>query len=479
MTDIDIHSRVVLDPIYGLVKLYEFELLIINLKMFQRLRRLLQAQGASYVYPSAVHSRLSHSIGALHIATVYADSISETRADLRRRELLRLAALLHDVGHGIFSHCYDEIVYPHVFQGQESGHDAQRHRIVLEYMPDKLQEAFNRLDAPRRDRIKHELRTWGFLAKEQELTKEVLGSILSEVHGIWGGEEDNSVDFNIIQGPLGADRMDFLLRDAYFAGTPFGKVDYQRIIHFASIETGDKGIARLCYQRKTFDSIIAFLLSKFLMYFTVYYHKTTRAADRMVKELLEMARVPLGLVERTRNLDQFQDIDETRFFEEVSQKVYPAQEIVNDLFNRRLFKVVDEFPYTHDYSQSSVTSEQLEKNVSEKAASMVQEIRRRYEEVTGEKPKIRLYEDTPYELKVISPLELASSKVFMCDPALPEKIVSFDEAVKEKGYNPFILSTLRLIRIYARESDRRHLQTVGIAHRRDVEPPKPLVDTKL
>jgi hypothetical protein len=333
-------------------------------------------------------------------------------------------------------------------------------------MHKKLLEAFNLLDPVRQERLKDELKSWSFLTEGQQLTEEIFLNILTEVSKMWNGEKDNTVDFNIIQGPLGADRVDYLLRDSYFAGTPFGKIDYQRIIHFCSIGIDDNGIERLCYAIKTFESIIAFLLSKFLMYSTVYYHKTTRAADRMVKELLKETKIPLGLVERTKDFEKFEEIDEYTFFKEVST-IYPAMGILDDLFNRRLFRVVYEYPYRHDYSKSSVSSEELKKNVLDRAESFVEDIRKEYKDKTGEELKSPLYVDTPYELRVISPEELTSSKVFLYDPTEPKRVISFDEAAEEKGYNPFILSTIRPIRIYARESHRLELQMLAIAKRRD------------
>lgn len=469
------------DPIYDtLIELHYFEILIINTRIFQRLRRLLQTPSVAFVFPSATHTRFAHSIGSLHIATLYADSITKIRSDPRRRELLRLAALLHDIGHGIFSHLYDDVVYPDIYPDTSTlrGHDAHRHKILTEYMPQILQDRFNECSKFEQKRIQSELEQWKFIEAGKRITADVFAEILKQVSEIWKGESARSVDFNIIQGPLGADRIDYLLRDSYFTGVPYGKTQFDRIIRFSDIAKDQvQGQERLCYAQKTFDDIWAFLVNRFLMYNNVYFHKTARAVDCMLKEALDLLKNPLELKRRTETLPEFEFLDDYAFFrlglelKKEEPNIKEGQRIIKELLNRKLFKKVYEryMKVPPDFSEDAKAA--LGTHLDRK----IKFIKDTYLEKTGRNLECKFYKDTPYELTFLNLEELTGKDVYLYKDSTHE-VISFDNYRKKIGYDPFLEpEPLRLVRLYTSDKAREELQGLGII---PLPPESSSVDTK-
>lgn len=291
------------DPIHGNIKIFPFELKIIDLRIFQRLRYLKQTPSVGYVFHSANHTRFEHSIGSLHIAEMYARSLDIPDSD---KELLRLCALLHDIAHGIFSHLYDDIVYKEIYPEEKHGHDIHRMKIIKEYLPEVLLETYNE------EELRETIELSGLDNYLTSNTKESVQIIMNKVAETLTSK--GTVHRNIIHGPLGCDRMDFVKRDSYFSGTGhYGGFPLDRIIQFSS---EDDEI--LCYSSKILDDIILFLINRFHMYKNVYFHKTCRALDLMFKQMLRYSMGPLKLVERTSNLREYEKLNELSFFNEIS-----------------------------------------------------------------------------------------------------------------------------------------------------------------
>lgn len=187
------------DPVHGFIYRSSLEQDIIDTPVMQRLRRIRQLAMAFLVYPGALHTRFGHSLGAMHLAGGLANRLIEGKyEDIRA---IRLAALLHDVGHGPFSHVSESII--DTFYDKEKvclGEDEKAHeRItigIIEHDP-KLQN----LLSPRDIRI---------------------------ITGILGGTRGEPFFRNIISGPLDVDKQDYLLRDSYFCGVKYGIFDIDR-----------------------------------------------------------------------------------------------------------------------------------------------------------------------------------------------------------------------------------------------------------
>ena len=201
--------KVARDPIYSEIFISPLERVVLDTKPVQRLRFLSQLTGAEMVYPGASHTRFAHSLGTMHVAGLYAQHLFSD--DLSKIRILRLAGLLHDVGHGPFSHQFDDVVYP--MAGVEGGHDEYRKRILRELLPEHV------LKILKGDRVPDALKDLEMTVGGEGSLEDKVERLFDEIIGVFEGESEGTVEFNVVQGPLGADRIDFILRDSYHSGT--------------------------------------------------------------------------------------------------------------------------------------------------------------------------------------------------------------------------------------------------------------------
>jgi len=184
------------DPIHGYIKITKEERELIDSIFVQRLRRIHQLAGAYLVYPGGVHSRFEHVIGTMHVAGLIGQSVAD-KAELSDDDIqeLRIAALLHDVGHGPFSHLFEEVL-------------AERTDLTHEDLSQRIVSESNIRDILKRN-----------------------GYRPSRISKLCVGKSSGQPFMNqVIAGGLSADMMDYLLRDTYFTGVEYGKVDIQRVI---------------------------------------------------------------------------------------------------------------------------------------------------------------------------------------------------------------------------------------------------------
>lgn len=294
------------DVVHGWISWTAEEAGIIDTPLFQRLRYVKQLTAAYFVYPDAVHTRFSHSLGVMHLMGKYAERLYPT--GYQEQRVYRLAGLLHDVGHGPFSHEYDETVYSIIYPGVEKGHDEHRKFLV--------KQACSTIGAFR-------------------------GFPLDEVMQLWSGA--NKIGKAVLSGPVGADRLDYLARDGHFCGTLFQVGHYERILNEVKILDGE-----LAYPVNVIPEIVTLLQLRFRMYQSVYLHRISVAAQYALSLIMNNIIGPLHLVERTQRLDTFVHLtDEALLFE--AKRVCP--ELVEAFHARRLpaMKVaLDETPSTSD-----------------------------------------------------------------------------------------------------------------------------------
>jgi hypothetical protein len=237
----------------------EVERDLIDTPFIQRLRRIHQLAGSYLVYPGAVHTRFEHVVGAMHVAGLIAESLAPT-SGIGPDEVqeVRIAALLHDVGHGPFSHMYEEVLA----ERTDVTHEDISQRIVLE--------------TPIRDVLERN----GFSAKR--MSAFAVGKQLRRP--LFMNE--------IIAGGLSADIMDYLLRDSYFTGVEYGKVDIRRVIDSLQVVEG-----RLAIENAALYAFEALLLARYEMFKAVYFHRTVRAAELMLVQSMKLADEVLGLTD--------------------------------------------------------------------------------------------------------------------------------------------------------------------------------------
>jgi HD superfamily phosphohydrolase len=245
----------IFDPIHHFIELEDAEVALLDAAPLQRLRRLRQLGLAYLAFPAAEHSRFTHALGALALGERIVQALHRQgdyftgEADFQaQRRLLRAALLLHDVGHGPFSHASEATL--------GVLHERRTRDIVA--LPE-MQHAIARLEVESRDLV-------ALVAGEGEVRYPVLKEIVS--------------------GPnLDADRMDYLLRDAYFTGVVNGRYDAEQLIGSLRVYDGGGRLA-LGVDGRGVVALESFVLARYMMFATVYFHHTTRAFERVLQEAL-------------------------------------------------------------------------------------------------------------------------------------------------------------------------------------------------
>jgi len=262
------------DPVYNYIYYNEeLEEKIIDTTYIQRLRQLYQLPTARFVYPGANHSRFLHSLGVMELAGKFATSLlQEVELDKEEKAILiesaRVVGLLHDCGHGPFSHTFDEAVISEEKSLKKKGIRSHEDisRIIIE-----------------KSELKDILSSWGL----DKIVRDIfIGS--EHLHLL-----EKSISRIFRKWIFTADVLDFLVRDAYFCGIKEWGVDSERIIRWTIPYKG-----ALASEKRLLPSISTFLLSRFHMFEYVYFHRTSRAIDCLVNEILQKASAPLGIIER-------------------------------------------------------------------------------------------------------------------------------------------------------------------------------------
>jgi hypothetical protein len=241
------------DPLWNNIRVDELTLRLVDTEVFQRLRYVRQLGLAYLVYPGATHTRFEHALGAYHLARNTLALLGESGNDIDREEqrVVRAAALLHDVGHYPFSHALEEI-------GQLHHEDVAKPLIMSGEVSRILVSAIGE-SAPRR---------------VFELIRGISGSTLQ----------------GLISGSLDLDKIEYLKRDAFMCGVPYGEIDVHRLTQsmliLADPETGSSTIG---IREKGLSALESLLFAKYQMYRNVYWHHAVRSATAMYKRLVEDA----------------------------------------------------------------------------------------------------------------------------------------------------------------------------------------------
>lgn len=267
------------DPLYGYIDVTEEERKIIDSPQIQRLRRIKQNGLTNLVYPGATHSRFQHSLGVMHLAGKFADSLNLNQ---ERRKELRIAGLLHDSGHGPFSHASERVA-----EDRGLSHEELSCRKVQE-----LEDVIP-VDADRVQRI---------IEGELEIGQAVAGEI-------------------------DADRMDYLERDAYFTGVDHGNIDAETIIRVAEINS-----RRLVFNHKAVQALEGLLTARFHMMKAVYFHHAAEIAERMLQRSLE------NYLNQNGGIEQLMEMDDYEAHNQLLQAEGPARELYERVRDRKLYK---------------------------------------------------------------------------------------------------------------------------------------------
>lgn len=311
--------KIINDPVHGFITIDDSLILeIIGHRYFQRLRRIHQMAFAHLIYPGAVHTRLHHALGAYHLMCNAINELRLKKVEITEKEAqaTKLAILLHDIGHGPFSHALEKVIIK----------DVHHEKISLLIMK-SLNEEF--------------------------------GGRLQLAIDIFTNEYHKPFLHQLLSSQLDCDRMDYLTRDSFFTGVSEGVIGYDRIIKMLTVKDG-----QLMVEEKGIYSIEKFLVSRRLMYWQVYLHKTVLCAERMLVRTLQRAKelvekgypldIPIptlkyflegksNIVGNPKDLDAFCTLDDYDILASIKTWMSADDKVLSllceGLVNRRLFKV--------------------------------------------------------------------------------------------------------------------------------------------
>ena len=240
-----IKRKIINDPVYGFITInHPLIFSIISHPYYQRLRRIQQMAMAQLVYPGAVHTRLHHSLGAYHLMSNAVTELRSKGVEITAEEeiAVKAAILLHDIGHGPFSHALEQVLVKGVHHEQ----------LSLQIM--------HKMNAE-------------------------LGGQLTLAIQIFTDQYHKPFLHQLISGQLDVDRMDYLSRDSFYSGVSEGVIGYDRILKMLVVHEG-----QLLVEEKGIYSVEKFLVARRQMYWQVYLHKTVLAAEKMLVKILERVR---------------------------------------------------------------------------------------------------------------------------------------------------------------------------------------------
>lgn len=287
---------------------------LINSKEMQRLRRIKQLGGTYQVFQSAEHSRFVHSLGVYQVVRRMLETECLTNALSDYDKLcVMCAGLLHDIGHGPFSHSFEGVF--------EENHEDMTVRMILE------------------ESEVHDI----LVSLYKQLPQDV-ASIIQHTH-------PNRILIQMVSSQLDADRMDYLLRDSYMSGTTYGHFDMSRILRTMRIRDG-----KIVYKESGVQAIENYILARYHMYWQVYYHPTARSYEHLLQSIFQRVKdlyydgyvfqthlhYLIPMLEHRFQVSDFVDLDEAvilYYFKEFTrEKDFILSDLSSRFLNRHLFK---------------------------------------------------------------------------------------------------------------------------------------------
>jgi HD superfamily phosphohydrolase len=303
------YTEPIRDPVWKHIYMSRALLPVIEQEQFQKLDRIRQLGVAALVYPGATHTRRSHSLGVFHLARrMITNLLRRNRAvpvTLDGVKAFLCAALLHDIGHYPFAHSLKDL--------RVESHESLAAREILGGCAPVIRENLS-------------------------VEPEAVAAIIDRGTG-YRGSVNVGFFWKILSGVLDPDKLDYLNRDAFFCGVPYGIQDVDFILEevFPHAENG------VAISPKGITALENILFSKYLMYKTVYWHKTVRIATAMIRKAIAMA-LDAGAI-ATRDL---YGLDDEQFSARFTSAAFPAFSLIEDTRHRILHKQVLRFPFSED-----------------------------------------------------------------------------------------------------------------------------------
>lgn len=376
-------KKVIRDTIHGYINIeYKVIMDIIDTKEFQRLRRIRQLGGDFQVYPTAEHSRFTHCLGVYEIVRRMIFEIKSLSNEMNEYEkiTLLLAGLLHDVGHGPFSHSFEHIT--------NISHEEFTSRMILED------------------------------TDINKILKKVYYQLPNDVVSIINHTHKNKILNEIVSSQLDADRMDYLLRDSYASATSYGKFDLERILRTLRVRKDLFGKKHIVVKESGIHSVEDYIMARYQMYWQVYFHPAARSYETIFIQLFKRLKdiyqknheyfldlpyiIPFLTNKKVKISDYFK-LDESvieYYSSLIKEKNDPiASDLASRLLDRKLFNYLD---FTED-NLKRVKDFLKEKNLSEKYYLRIENVEKTpYMPFTGQKILVEMKNGEIIELQKAS-----------------------------------------------------------------------------
>ena len=284
---------------HGYVYITENEKKLIDSYPVQRMRRLRQLAGSEYVYPGANHTRFEHCLGVMYLAGRVAENhnLSRVVSD-EETEMIRVSGLLHDVGHGPFSHVFEQLLIKDL---------EKTHEDITSWIIEKSELGDN-------------IGKMGL--NPQDVSKLAVGKLQKPGKAFWD---------QIISSAVDVDKQDFIVRDTYHTGAEYGFIDVFRLIHALDV-LGEN----LAVEVGALSALEAFIIARIESFKSIYFHRVGRAAQIMLAMAMEQANEELGLTAFTTP-EEYLEMDDNTVWAKLKQSQM-SKKIIADLECRRLLK---------------------------------------------------------------------------------------------------------------------------------------------
>ncbi|GAB1602044.1 deoxynucleoside triphosphate triphosphohydrolase SAMHD1-like [Argonauta hians] len=336
---------VINDSIHGSVELHPLCVKIINTVQFQRLRYIKQLGMGYFVFPGASHNRFEHSIGTCHLAGELLFHLRSHQPELNIAEkdilCVEIAALCHDLGHGPFSHFYDNTFIPEIDPNSQWKHEDASVKM-LQHILDKNIDVKNAFD-------------------EEGLDKTDISFIKSLINPDYRGDTGRGIEksylYNIVANKVNGvdvDKWDYFARDCHHLGLT-NYVDHKRLIKFARVLRMADGKREICFRDKTLDSFYYMFRSRLELHRMAYKHKAVIAISEMLKDAFVLSN---NVIKRQGEDNSLFSVSEARndmiaythltdsVFDEIlhsrDDELKPARDILIRILERKLYKLVGE-----------------------------------------------------------------------------------------------------------------------------------------
>jgi HD superfamily phosphohydrolase len=287
------------DPVHGYVYITEAEKNVIDSYPMQRLRRLRQLAGSEYVYPGANHTRLEHSIGVMFLAGQVLENPNVSQAVTDEEvAACRISALLHDCGHGPFSHVFESLLLKNL---------EKTHEDLTSWIVEKSEVADN-------------------LSKMGFRPGEVAALAVGKLH-----KSGKAFLDQIISSAVDVDKQDFIVRDTYHTGAEYGFIDVYRLIHALDV-LGEN----LAVELGALSALEAFMIARIESFKSIYFHRVGRAAQIMLSSAMQKADRELGLT-AFKTPEEYLALDDYTVWSAL-KKCPASKAVIGDLERRRMLK---------------------------------------------------------------------------------------------------------------------------------------------